>query len=139
MNGDNDQGWGIVLILVLAWCSLLGAAFRGWSQAVDKVCQQTLADGVEELAQQLAGLRGENERLRRDNERFVRLIDSGDWGRGRVAELTQAGQLIVRQHLSKSKACHVWTGPHTLCWILLLLRGDIIAMSAHAEIKRAHI
>ena len=36
-------------------------------------------------------MKAENERLRRDNERFVRLIDSGEWGRGRVAELTQAG------------------------------------------------
>jgi hypothetical protein len=26
-------------------------------------------------------LAAENERLRRDNERFVRLIDSGEWGR----------------------------------------------------------
>lgn len=38
-------------------------------------------------------MKAENERLRRDNERFVRLIDSGEWGRGRVAELTQAGEL----------------------------------------------
>ena len=37
-------------------------------------------------------MKAENERLRRDNERFVRLIDSGEWGRGRVAELTQAGE-----------------------------------------------
>ena len=37
----------------------------------------------------------ENERLRRDNERFVRLIDSGEWGRGRVAELTQAGNAAL--------------------------------------------
>lgn len=35
----------------------------------------------------------ENERLRRDNERFVRLIDSGEWGRGRVAELVSAGEV----------------------------------------------
>lgn len=36
----------------------------------------------------------ENERLRRDNERFVRLIDSGEWGRGRVAELVAAGEVL---------------------------------------------
>lgn len=36
-------------------------------------------------------LQEENERLRRDNERFVRLIDSGEWGRGRVAELVRGG------------------------------------------------
>lgn len=57
------------------------------------MCQQTLADGYEQLASQVGGMKAENERLRRDNERFVRLIDSGEWGRGRVAELTQAGEL----------------------------------------------
>ncbi|KAJ9510589.1 hypothetical protein QJQ45_027465 [Haematococcus lacustris] len=36
----------------------------------------------------------ENERIRRDNERFVRLIDSGEWGRGRVAELVAAGEVM---------------------------------------------
>lgn len=74
-------------------CRLLGDAFRGWSQAADKLCQQTLANGYEELAGQVGSMKAENDRLRRDNERFVRLIDSGEWGRGRVAELTQAGQL----------------------------------------------
>ena len=44
------------------------------------------------LQAQLAQQRAENERLRRDNERFVRLIDSGEWGRGRVSELMQAGK-----------------------------------------------
>lgn len=39
-------------------------------------------------------LQAENERLRRDNERFVRLIDSGEWGRGRVAELAAAGDVM---------------------------------------------
>lgn len=73
-------------------CRLLSRSFRGWSQAADKLCQQTLADGYEELAGQVGAMKAENERLRRDNERFVRLIDSGEWGRGRVAELTQAGE-----------------------------------------------
>ena len=71
---------------------MLSGSFRGWSQAADKLCQQTLADGYEELAGQVGAMKAENERLRRDNERFVRLIDSGEWGRGRVAELTQAGE-----------------------------------------------
>ena len=74
---------------------LLAGAFRGWSQAVDKLCQQTLADGYEEVTGQVGSMKAENERLRRDNERFVRLIDSGEWGRGRVAELTQAGELLI--------------------------------------------
>jgi hypothetical protein len=41
----------------------------------------------------LEALKAENDRLRRDNERFVRIIDSGEWGRGRVAELVQVLQL----------------------------------------------
>ncbi|DBA91048.1 TPA: hypothetical protein ACH3X2_004154 [Trebouxia sp. C0005] len=73
---------------------LLSDAFRGWSQAADKLCQQTLADGYEEVAGQVGSMQAENDRLRRDNERFVRLIDSGEWGRGRVAELTQAGEVM---------------------------------------------
>lgn len=77
----------------LPLCRLLSGSFRGWSQAADKLCQQTLADGYEQLASQVGGMKAENERLRRDNERFVRLIDSGEWGRGRVAELTQASEL----------------------------------------------
>jgi hypothetical protein len=45
------------------------------------------------LQVQVKALSEENERLRRDNERFVRLIDSGEWGRGRVAELVSAGEV----------------------------------------------
>lgn len=44
-----------------------------------------------------AALQQENDRLRRDNERFVRIIDSGDWGRGRVDELVQAGQVLKQE------------------------------------------
>jgi hypothetical protein len=54
----------------------------------------------EELAQQAAALRlslgsarEENQRLFSDNARLVRIIDSGDWGRARVAELIQAGDV----------------------------------------------
>lgn len=46
------------------------------------------------MQEEVAALREENGRLRRDNERFVRIIDSGDWGRGRVQELVQAGQVL---------------------------------------------
>lgn len=45
----------------------------------------------------MEALKSENERLRRDNERFVRIIDSGEWGRGRVAELVQAGQVLKEE------------------------------------------
>ena len=36
----------------------------------------------------------DNHQLRRDNERFVKLIDSGEWGRTRVKELSQAGEVL---------------------------------------------
>jgi FtsZ-binding cell division protein ZapB len=56
------------------------------------------ADDAECAAQtRVAALQQENERLRRDNERFVRIIDSGEWGRGRVAELVQAGQVLKQE------------------------------------------
>lgn len=45
--------------------------------------------------QQVVRLKAENDRLRRDNERFVRLIDSGEWGRGRVAELVQVCERLA--------------------------------------------
>jgi hypothetical protein len=83
-------------------CRLLSGAFRGWCQAADKLCQQTLANGYEEVAGQVGSMKAENERLRRDNERFVRLIDSGEWGRGRVAELTQAGECPIAAVCLKS-------------------------------------
>ena len=44
--------------------------------------------------EQVKALRDQNARLRRDNERFVRLVDSGEWGRGRVEELSEAGRLL---------------------------------------------
>ena len=39
----------------------------------------------------------EVERLRQDNERLARVVDSGDWNRDRVAELTQAGQVLQQE------------------------------------------
>ena len=52
---------------------------------------QEFADAVKA---QLARLNSENERLRRDNERFVRLIDSGQWSRARVDELSKARRAL---------------------------------------------
>lgn len=49
------------------------------------------------MQESMEALKSENERLRRDNERFVRIIDSGEWGRGRVAELVQAGQVLQQE------------------------------------------
>ncbi len=53
----------------------------------------------------------ENERLRRDNERFVRLIDSGEWGRGRVAELVAAGEVLKGERDALLKLIQVRAGP----------------------------
>eukprot|EP00878_Enallax_costatus_P033717 GHUV01037269.1.p1 GENE.GHUV01037269.1~~GHUV01037269.1.p1 ORF type:complete len:413 (+),score=115.75 GHUV01037269.1:321-1559(+) len=74
--------------------AMLASAFSAWLDAVDdsKVeARVKTKEGMEEL---LSRLQAENERLRRDNERFVRLIDSGEWGRGRVAELVSAGEVM---------------------------------------------
>jgi hypothetical protein len=60
-------------------------------------------------------LRQENERMRRDNERFVRIIDSGEWGRGRVAELVQAGQILKQER-------------DQLCQLMTHLRSDYEAV-----------
>ena len=39
----------------------------------------------------------EVERLRQENERLARVVDSGDWGRDRVSELTQAGHVLQQE------------------------------------------
>ncbi|WIA12641.1 hypothetical protein OEZ85_006293 [Tetradesmus obliquus] len=73
---------------------MMATAFLAWlEEAQAAKLEATLAtkQGTEES---LAKLQAENERLRRDNERFVRLIDSGEWGRGRVAELVSAGEVM---------------------------------------------
>ncbi|KAI8467365.1 MAG: hypothetical protein J3K34DRAFT_395113 [Monoraphidium minutum] len=71
-----------------------GAAFAAWAGAArDRRADERLREGAD-LEARARDLAAENERLRRDNERFVRLIDSGEWGRGRVAELVGAGEVL---------------------------------------------
>ena len=95
------------------------AAFAGWAAAADRKreqkarCEAILARmmrrGLREAWKQwcwivedatgcsmdhVRALKDQNARLRRDNERFVRLVDSGEWGRGRVEELTEAGRVL---------------------------------------------
>lgn len=48
-------------------------------------------------------LAAESEQLRRDNERLCRVIDSGDWGRQRVEELLQAGQVLQEERDALAK------------------------------------
>jgi hypothetical protein len=69
-------------------------AWETWHDAIDDRKWEELYGTKEALLEEVGRMRGENERLRRDNERFVRLIDSGEWGRGRVAELVQAGEIM---------------------------------------------
>jgi len=68
----------------------------------------------------MEALQEENARYRRDNERFVRIIDSGEWGRGRVAELVQAGQVLKQER-------------DQLCQLMSHLRAD------HEAVERARI
>ncbi|GLC35838.1 hypothetical protein PLESTB_000499600 [Pleodorina starrii] len=72
--------------LVLAW--------EAWWRAIEERKMEETLTTKEQLIVSVKELREENERLRRDNERFVRLIDSGEWGRGRVAELVSAGEIL---------------------------------------------
>ncbi|KAG2499362.1 hypothetical protein HYH03_002937 [Edaphochlamys debaryana] len=72
--------------LIMAW--------EAWWQAIDDRKIEEQLTTKEQLVVTVKELREENERLRRDNERFVRLIDSGEWGRGRVAELLSAGEIL---------------------------------------------
>jgi hypothetical protein len=48
-------------------------------------------------AQAVQALQSEVEQLRRDNERLAKVIDSGDWGRERITELTQAAQILQQE------------------------------------------
>lgn len=72
----------------------LAAAWAGWRSAhEERMRQHEMAEGQSAL-ERMESMAAENDRLRRDNERFVRLIDSGEWGRSRVEEMTTAGQVL---------------------------------------------
>ena len=98
----------------------LWTAFKGWEGAADLkreqklrrcefILQRMLRRGMRSAWRQwcwvvedatgcsmdhVRALKDQNARLRRDNERFVRLVDSGEWGRGRVEELNEAGRVL---------------------------------------------
>ncbi|KAF6253208.1 hypothetical protein COO60DRAFT_1669441 [Scenedesmus sp. NREL 46B-D3] len=73
---------------------MLATAFLAWLEEVQAAKMEVTLASKQGTEESLAQLQAENERLRRDNERFVRLIDSGEWGRGRVAELVSAGEVM---------------------------------------------
>jgi hypothetical protein len=64
--------------------------FFGWRAHVDGRLARTAHEEHERL-------RAEHEQLRQESERLARVIDSGDWGRDRVAELAQAGQVLQQE------------------------------------------
>lgn len=49
---------------------------------------------TEEIHARAETVEEENKRLRADNERLTRVIDSGDWGRARADELVRAGEVL---------------------------------------------
>lgn len=72
----------------------LASAWAGWCAAHEqRMSDHQMAEGQSALAR-MESMAAENDRLRRDNERFVRLIDSGEWGRSRVEEMTTAGAVL---------------------------------------------
>lgn len=46
------------------------------------------------LQEHIVQVEKENDRVRQENQRLAHVIDSGDWGRKRIAELLQAGQVL---------------------------------------------
>lgn len=70
--------------------SLKGWAFYSWTAVVDgKLSRRALDEALR--------LKKENEQLRQDNQRLSKVIDSGEWGRDRVSELAQAGQVLQQE------------------------------------------
>lgn len=70
-------------------CKSKCMAMDAWVEAVLEAKFEEEMQTKEDVMKQNCELNNENGRLRRDNERFVRLIDSGEWGRNRVEELSQ--------------------------------------------------
>lgn len=73
---------------------LLSKAFSKWAEITEECRGMAEDERVAHLEGDHARLRDESARLRRDNERFQRIIDSGEWGRGRVEELANAGEAM---------------------------------------------
>ena len=68
--------------------------FYRWMEAVEEIKLEKDGLDYDTVHQRISEMNAENEKLQRDNERFVRIIDSGDWGRSRVNELVKAGELL---------------------------------------------
>ena len=68
--------------------------FYRWTEAVEEIKLEKEGLDYDTVYSKISDMKAENEKLQRDNERFVRIIDSGDWGRSRVNELVKAGELL---------------------------------------------
>ena len=63
-------------------------------EAVEEIKLEKDGLDYDTVHQRITEMNAENEKLQRDNERFVRIIDSGDWGRSRVNKFVKAGELL---------------------------------------------
>lgn len=76
---------------------LLIRTLLAWRAYVDGRKQRAIEEQSCKLMAEVQRLTTEAALLRQDNERLARIIDSGDWGRERVAELLQAGEVLQRE------------------------------------------
>lgn len=72
-------------------------AFEGWVEALRDDWMDNAENDRQSLQKRVQELEEEKARLERDNERFVRLIDSGQWGKGRVEEIVKAGEAMRKE------------------------------------------
>ncbi|KAK3288910.1 hypothetical protein CYMTET_3635 [Cymbomonas tetramitiformis] len=80
-----------------------------WNKWIEfcRIMNEERSDGyIDKVKAELDKLNGENARLRRDNERFVRLIDSGSWSRSRVDEMARAGEVLKDERSELAKLIH---------------------------------
>jgi len=73
------------------------AAMHQWKESVHSMKAEREREEKQSMSQRLYELEQEKARLERDNERFVRLIDSGEWGKGRVEEIVKAGEAMRKE------------------------------------------
>ena len=69
-------------------------AWNHWITFVTTTNEDRQLSTMSGLREKLEQVMRDNHQLRKDNERFVKLIDSGEWGRTRVKELSQAGEVL---------------------------------------------
>lgn len=97
--------------LVLAFRAKHAASLKGWAY----LAWRGFVDGRVSfsLAQEAARLQQEAAQLREDNHRLSRVIDSGEWGRDRVHELTEAGKVLQQERDALVKLVESLPGART--------------------------